>query len=276
LYWEIEADMSQSFLAFKYVFIAAMMNYVNEYAARMQLPIKVPVEQAEVRFLHVSRPFVRADFQNYGGRLQVKNYSFTFGPGSLAIYNLDEHGFVSFGVPMGKGESSASGMERASRMKYVVSTNDVYRMATNWIAALDIDVNRLEAANPPSVNRNPLFKSNRGWVPSPLLTVEWNNPRIPGYDPSNVMVEISSVTGELLKLRIGNNDFCRKKRLLPDGWDKLLSISDEEFLKYNAQQRRELAEKFGVKIEHDFMTNIPTSFYEKLFTPSPKEGSNSP
>jgi hypothetical protein len=251
-------------LAYKYVFVAAMMSQINEYAPRMHLPITVPVQQGNIRFLYVSEPVTLKNYQDYGGRLQVTNYSFTFGLYTHAIYNLDDYGFVKFGVPMGEHESSHSGMERASREKYVMSTNDTYRLATNWLAAMDIDIEKMEAVNPPHVNTDQ-FKSDRGWVPSPILDVRWNRPKFPGYDPTGISVVISAVTGELLKLRDGDGSFRKQNRPLIHDPEKLIAIPDEEFLKYTAQQRADLVEKFaGVTGSKDFLTNMPTAFYRKF------------
>jgi hypothetical protein len=260
------------FLAYKYVFVAAMMSQINEYAPRMHLPITVPVRESEIRFLHVSDPVMLKDFQDHSGRLQVTNYSFTFGLYTRAIINLDEYGFVSFGVPMGAHESSASGMERASREKYVATTNDTYRLATNWLVALDIDIAKLEATNPPRVNTD-LFKSNRGWVPSPILEVRWIRPKFPGWDPTGVSVEISAVTGELLKLSDGDGTFRTPKRPLIYDVEELLAIEDKEFKNYTPQQRADLVEKFAhVTGSKDFLTNMPAAFDRKLSRLKPKPG----
>jgi hypothetical protein len=49
-------------------------------------------------------------------------------------------------------------MERALRAKYVATIDDVYRLATNSLAGLDIDVQKIEAVNPPAWT----LKSKRG------------------------------------------------------------------------------------------------------------------
>ena len=48
--------------------------------------------------------------------------------------------------------------------------------------------------------------------------------------------------------------------------EKLLVISDEQFLKYTEQDRRELVEKFaGIKDNRDFLTNVPLRFTTNCF-----------
>ena len=117
--------------AYKYVMVAAMISQIEHYAPRLHLPIDTPVKKQHIRFLSVSPAFVNGQDQVYGGRLQVTNYSFTFAPNWHNIFNLDEHGFISLGVPMGRDEPSNSGMERTSQMKYIINTNDIYGIASN-------------------------------------------------------------------------------------------------------------------------------------------------
>ena len=83
--------------------------------------------------------------QMFGGRIQVKNYSFTLSDRICHVMNSADDGYASFGMPLEHPhEASNSLMERASLMKYTVSTNDIYRMATNWLVALHIDVAKME------------------------------------------------------------------------------------------------------------------------------------
>jgi hypothetical protein len=249
-------------LAYKYVAIMAMMSQINYHAPRMHLPIDVPVKEQDIRFLHVSPPIAMSNVEDMGGRLQVKNYSFTFATDWRAIYNLDEFGKHSLGIPaLTRDESGNKIMERASLMKYTVNTNDAYRLATNWIAGLDVDIAKLEAAHRPVID-DEMFHSKRGLVPSPLMSVEWQRP---GYDPAGVRVEISAVSGELLTLYDGNGPFHNPPQRFIKDLKSLLAISDEEFLKYNDQERRALVERFAPV--QGSLTNFPASISDSLFEP---------
>ncbi len=227
-------------LAYKYVAIMAMMSQVNYHAPRMHLPIDVPVKEQDIRFLHVAPPVIVGNYADVGGRIQVKNYSFTFANDWRQIYNLDDFGKHSLGIPpQERNEPGNSIMERAALMKYTVNTNDAYRLATNWIAGLDVDIAKLEAIHRPVIDQE-TFHSKRGLVPSPLMSVDW---KMPGNDPAGVRVEISAVSGDLLTLFDGNGPFHNPEHHSPEqpfikDLKNLLAISDEEFLKYNEQQRR--------------------------------------
>jgi hypothetical protein len=128
-------------------------------------------------------------------------------------------------------------------MKYIVKTNDIYRMATNWLVALDIDVDKMEKVKHLYVDRYPIFHSIRGDVPNPVLDVEWQSET--GYDRGAVTVEISAVTGELLELRDEQGYFSKKKQPLINDVDTLLAFRDEEFWKYSTLERSNLLVRFA-------------------------------
>ncbi len=222
----------------------AMISQVNYYAPRLHLPVAVPVMENKIQYLHVSVPFLEKEFRSNGGRIQAENYSFTFDDRLDSISKLADDGYESFGIPMESGETAKSLMERASRMKYTVSTNDIYRMATNWLEAMDIDLVKLEQANPPCVNKYPVFQSERGPVPNPSLVVDWRNPKKPGFDTTAATVKISAVSGDLLQIEIGQGSFFRQPPIVRD-LDKLLAISDEEFAKYSTLERSNLLVQFA-------------------------------
>jgi hypothetical protein len=187
---------------------------------------------------------------------------------------MDPDGFISLGIPPKAKETSNAIMERASRMKYTTTTNDAYRMATNWIAALDIDLEKMAAAYPLKVQQG-MFHSNRGLVPSPVLSVQW------GDHPFGAYMTISAVSGELLELLDGNGSFRKRKPLLTD-LDKLVAISDEDFLRYSVQEWQELVERFAAVKEEQksvasfvalydkfAMTKFPTNAIARERKPSP-------
>jgi hypothetical protein len=220
--------VSQTPLAYRFVATEALVHRFNQYASRMHLPIEVPVKEADIRVLNVSE----APYQ-YRYHIRVKNYLLGLHDRALQFYKKDEYQSLN-----------VSGMEKASRMPYVVNTNDTYRMATNWLTALDVDLVSLEKSNPPCVNRHPFFESERGPVPNPVLGVEWHNPTSPGYDSTEVSVEISAVSGDLIKLVDKTGDFSKRPALIQEV-GKLLAISDEEFLKYSPLERSNLLVRFA-------------------------------
>jgi hypothetical protein len=233
--------MLQAPLAFKYVIAVAMINFVNCYAPRLHLPVDVPITRDHIRFLNVS-PLYRG---HYSARLQIENYSFSFSESMLLVNHLADDGLVSYGIPMEPHESALAGMERASRMKYSMNTNDLYLVASNYLFKLGVDVAKMEKTRLLKVNKYPMFHSDRGWVSNPLLTVEWEDTNAVGYNPFRVMeVQVSAVSGDLLHITDGSY-FKDKEQPFVNDMDKLASISDDEFLKYSTLERSNLLVQFA-------------------------------
>jgi hypothetical protein len=247
--------MLHTTLAYKYVMTMAIVAFVNHYAPRLNLPFEVPLKDQEIQRLGVTTPECDEKMTYYGGGIRVDNYSIGFTDGFLnrsyspytgyfVITKLEDDGMTSFGIPLlHLNESSVSLMERASRMKYTVSTNDLYQLATNYLVALEIDQNTFEKRNPLSVEQGD-FHSHRGLVPSPLMCVYWGEPMLRDPGSNGLAFEISAVSGELLELHAGNASGCKRLPLLKD-LGKLLAISDKEFLTYSTLDRSNLLVNFA-------------------------------
>lgn len=232
--------MSYMPIAYKFVSIMVMMSEVNYYSPRLHLPIDVPIRDQDIQFVLVYPP----GMHQFGGRFQVNSYSFTFFNRAHFIHKLDEFGNQSEGIAARRGESVASTLERASLMKFAVNTNNLYCMATNWLIALDVDVARLEKSNTPCVNKHPFFASKRGPVASPVLTVDWLDPKSYGYI-TEVSVDVSAVSGEILGLADGHGFFAKRQYPVITEFAQLASIPDDEFLKYSTMERSNLLVRFA-------------------------------
>lgn len=150
---------------------------------------------------------------------------------------------TSFGIPMlHLHESANSLMERASRMRYTVSTNDLNQIATNYLMALDIDQKNIGVKNTLVVDQG-VFHSNRGLVPSPLMSVYWGKPALRDPGSGGVAFLISAVSGALLELNAGNTCGCKDLPLIKN-LKKLTAIPDEEFQKYSDTERSNLLVQF--------------------------------
>jgi hypothetical protein len=263
--------MSYTPLAYKYVMTVAMIAFVNHYASRLNMAFDVPLKEQEIQRLGVGRPECDEIMTLYGGGIRVKNYSFGFGDSHVnnrkyvgftsyfTITKLDDDGTGSLGIPpLTPHESSNSLMERASRMKYTVSTNDLYRIATNYLMALDIDQRAIETMNPLKLEQG-VFHSNRGLVPSPMMQIYWGKPALREPGSNGIALNISAVSGELLELNAGNTCGCTGLPLIKD-LDKLLAISDEEFLKYSDSERSNLVARF-VNLPSQMITTVTNLDY---------------
>lgn len=146
-------------LAHEYVMTVAMIAFVNHYAPRLNLPVTLPLKEPEINRIGFTHPECDKVMTRYDGGMRIDHYSIGFKDGFInskyahfnglfAITKLEDDGMTSFGIPLlHPPESSISLMERASRMKYTVSTNGLGRIATNYLTALDIDVKTIETKN---------------------------------------------------------------------------------------------------------------------------------
>ena len=256
--------MLQIPLAYKSVMTAAMIGFVNHYAPRLNMPFDIPIKEQDIQLLGVTPPECDKTLTLYGGGIRVKNYSFSFSDGCIqspyahftgyfSVTKLEDDGMTSFGVPMLKPrEPSNSLMERASRMKYTINTNELYRSATNILVALEIDQNVFEKKNLLRVEQG-VFHSDRGLVPSPLIYIYWGKPELRDPSSNGIALEISAVSGDMLELNVGNASGCKGLPLVKD-MDKLLAIPDSEFLKYSDQERSNLVVRFSA-VAYPGLTN---------------------
>jgi len=233
-----------------------MVAFVNHYAPRLNLPIDVPIKDQNIHKLGCTPPECGTNMTLFGGGFQIGKYSFGFQDGFMngasgwvtpyfVIVKLEDDGLTSFGVPLlYPRESSVSVMERASRMQYTVNTNDLYRIATNYLVALEIDQKAFEKMNQLTI-KPPIYHSPRGLVPSPIMVAYWGEPALRDPGSNGFAFKISSVTGELLEMNVGNASTCKGLPLMKDiDLGNLMAISDEKFLKYSTLERSNLLVRF--------------------------------
>ena len=232
----------------------AMVAFVNHYAPRLHMPFEVPLKDKDIHGIGFTPPECDKIMTLCGSGMQVGEYSFSFTDGFInspyahftgyfGITKLEDDVMSSFGIPMlHLKETSFSLMERASRMKYGTSTNDIYRIATNYLWALEIEPNRLKAG-PLKIEQGD-FHSNRGLVPSPLIEAYWGKPSLRDPGSNGFAFKISAVSGELLELNVGNVATCKWLPLIKN-LDKLVAISDADFLKYSSLDRSNLVVSFS-------------------------------
>jgi hypothetical protein len=157
--------------------------------------------------------------------------------------------------------------EQLAQIKSTINTNDAYRIATNWLLAMDVDLLRLEKDHPSTIRQQSLIPwsenekirvdvggnislvgNTNKEIPLPLFNVDWGNG---GQDkwghPMGPVVDImiSGINGELLKLRQEDDSYSKRPVSLIKDVDKLLAIPDEEFLKYSPLERSNLVVRFA-------------------------------
>ena len=263
-------------LAYKYVAVTLMLAEINFCASRLHLTIDLPIKEQDIKAVAVFPPRVIG----FAGRIDTKDYSFSFAKsGRLRFITKLEDGYQSMGIYRGS-QVLREYHEHMSKIKSTIDTNDAYRIATNWLVAVDVDVQRLEKAHPSTTRQQsfiswPTNENGYGGIrvdsegnisPAdgninrkslPLFDVYWGNGDRDKWGHAMgpaVDIMISGVNGELLKLRQEDDSYSKRPVSLIKDMDKLLAIPDEDFLKYSPTERSNLVARFAA-VHYSASTN---------------------
>ena len=220
-------------LAYKYVALAVMMAEINFCAGKLHLKDNLPIDRQHV----IHELIVNPHDLGFGGRLDTKNYSYTFGEnGHLKfITKLEDGRYQSMGLYRG-GLSMRDFMEQLSVVKSTIDTNEAYHIATNWLAVMEVDFAKLQKDESLKVEQQLVQSSKRGLVPVPLFYVKWG---------MKVDILINGINGDLLNLRQEDDSYSKRPLSLVKDMDKLLAIPDSDFLKYSDLERSNLVVRFS-------------------------------
>lgn len=236
--------MFTSSLAFKYVAAAVMMAEVNYFGQQLHLKGQFPTNTYGTTRQNVGD----LGSLGYGGRIDTPEYSFGFvHEGAVRIVTkLEDNRYQSMGLYRGN-EPIKEFMSRFYQIKSTINTNDAYRLATNWLVAIGIDLSALEKVEPVIIQQQMCRTSNGVEVPCPLFYVQWGkveedqlgHPQGPA-----ITLMVSGINGELLSLRIENDAYSKRPLVLIRDVDKLRAIPDAEFLKYSPTEHSNLITRF--------------------------------
>lgn len=231
-------------LAYQSVVVQQMLPEANFFSDRLKLPTKHPITVPDVAYFHVSPPWYsmlkesnypywpdtifsnhifdssipreqRARALKIGvrGTIETTNCVFGFNQGKLAdIERLSEH----------EVEYYAKDLDKLIGKPSLITDSQAYGLATQWLAAVDIDVLALEKKYPPQVNRlRYLPKGSTNVIELPFYFVHWGWQYFTNGDDSHtvsstplVQVKILGTTKELVELHMLDTSFSRRPLLL--------------------------------------------------------------
>jgi hypothetical protein len=122
-----------------------------------------------------------------------------------------------------------------------LTTNEAYELATNWIAALSIDVNALEKTHPVCMRHQFYYGDNNRQIELPIIDVLWGDQKKPAVE-----VSIYGPDRKLLKLRQNDESFSRKPTGMAKDPAGLLNINDADFSQFSNEQRSNLVSEFVI------------------------------
>jgi hypothetical protein len=245
--WAMMKEVGQhASLAYRAAVIKKMLEEANYFAERLKLPTKRPIQITDIcsdwdagawfSIIHTSYP-PHVGYFNYlpatifttniynasisrerrlqslrfglYGYLDITNFEFGFNEGRLVhIMRLD--------AP--QTEYYARRLNELVGKPSLIDTNGAYQLATQWLAAVDIDVTALEKQSGllikggHSVNQlHYLARGATNYITLPLYYVDFGSQHFPAsgnlkaFDEPLVSVEILGTTKELQELTIGAN-----------------------------------------------------------------------
>ena len=229
-------------LAYKYVAMLLMVAEVNFFCGQTGLKIERPYTEHDVQKGSHVGPY---DPKDFGGSILTDQYLFGFGWGHLATFS--KRGFM----PANSSKGVHGRILELSQVSSLIDTNEAYRLATNWLTALGVDVKRMEgkyrrnivqARNYPDGNREATP------VLLPVYYVEWRGSILrsqPNQEIAVVRVVIFGATKELVDYLVLDDSLFLRPRILMKDAEKLLAIPDEEFRRYDPLQRSNLVAQFS-------------------------------
>jgi hypothetical protein len=226
------------YIAYDYVAVAILVAKANLCAINLHLPIPAPVVQSSLSFKLVAPPKAVA-YLGFGGRVDCQQYTFSFGDPP------QDHCFIAKLDPFGD-LSVAEQNELLSRQKSLLDTNGAYRLATNWLRLMDIDVLKLEKARKPEVRQRWCYGKGdpAPRILLPIFQVRWGD-----WDNPKAEVVIDGRDKALLELNeYDPKEYTRHPTGLAKDLDKLLAIPDEEFLNYSPVEKSNLVARFAVNL----------------------------
>jgi hypothetical protein len=225
-----DTNQLQHALAYEQAAARRMLAEVNFYVERLNLPESQPVKNASAR---VNPPW-------FGGlgAVETKDFLYSFvGSDRKPITNQHgaegflEHGKLAYIIrkePFALltnevGDDFSALTEKLSKIPSQIDTNQAYQLATQWLAAADVDLAALEKRHLPLVEQHFVYSGPITWefgkepppnTPKkllPIFDVTWG-----GASESSppVSVEIYGPTKELIHLRMEDTRYSKRQPIV--------------------------------------------------------------
>ena len=229
-------------LPYKATMLQQMLAEANRASDRLQLPMRRPIQKDDLADLFIPFPWycvvhetnapyfpvtvfgrdicdtnipieLRLHALKFGvdGRIDTTNFEFGFMEGKLThVMRLSD--------PM--TEYYAHDLDKLVGQPSLIDTNGAYQLATQWLAAVDVD---MTALNKLKWTVNQLHYKTRGatnYVTLPLYYVDFGSKHhaafgnLKAYDEPLVSVEVLGTTKELQEILIKEPAFSRRPQLL--------------------------------------------------------------
>jgi len=216
--------------AYRFVAVAVMLAEINNCAFRLGLDCELPISERSLQVEHVANPFITG----FGGTFETKDFSFIFfKSGCLGTISRKHDSFRPF-------------LPTSLQMGTITNSTEAYRLASNWLHAISIDVAKLEKKSPVSVRAVPVQLASESphytseTFSLQVLHVDWGKESSP-----SIRVAIFPQGKQLLAIYVDDQSFSTRPKELIKNMDALLAIPNEEFQHYSAADRAALIARFA-------------------------------
>ncbi|HXI51724.1 MAG TPA: hypothetical protein VNH84_09470 [Candidatus Saccharimonadales bacterium] len=193
--------------AYQAAALQLMVGEANFAAHRLGLPEEVPAVTNLLAVAEVGVPPL-----GVGGAVGTSNYLFSFAKGRLRSIRKREW--------LSKVQPPASNLFNLTRTPSLLDTNSAHQLATQWLAALTVDVIALERKHTRHIFQAPTRVPNadprepEATVLTPLFQISWGVRPPPADFWSPVRVKLLGSTKQLLELDINDTTLLRRPRLM--------------------------------------------------------------
>lgn len=237
--------------AYKYVAMTMMIAQANLFATKVDLPLDHPITQTNIILSRCSVAPPR--LMGFGGSIVTEKYFFGFGHDHLANFWQWEF------RPASSSEGIREQHERWSKATSQVGTNEVRQLALNWLTGLGIDTATLEEKYPCKITQTKFYphaENSEGSlgqakrVTLPVFHIQWGSIPLrgrPHYSLPAATMTVFGPTKELIEYHLFDDALMLRPKLEIKDAEKLLTISNEVFYKFNEMQKSNFIEQFTPK-----------------------------
>jgi hypothetical protein len=245
---EMVKILNHSSIAFRQTVKQQMLVEANFAAERLKLPTRYPISASDICDSHISWPWncvmhpganrfpgtmfpetvygehifdssipreerLRALKIGLAGYISNINYQFGFDYGKLCH-------ILRLSLTEPHVEYYAHDLDKLVGKPSLIDTNDAYQLASQWLAAIDVDITAVNKLKWTVNQLHYLAKGATNAVNLPLFYVDFGSKHYPAignlvaYDKPLLSVEILGTTKELQEILINDESFCRRPILL--------------------------------------------------------------
>lgn len=236
--------MTLSF-AYKYFAMMLMVSEANFFCGKTGLSPGRLFTESDVRPGSHVGPL---NSTNFSGSIITDQYFFGYWQGHLANFRSRDF------MPQDSDKAIQERNRELSKYSSLIDTNGAYQLATNWLAALGVDVAALERKYRLNFIQWRYYPAGKNGpvIMLPVYTVEWRGFILrtqPNRESAVVTVTVFGATKELVEYHVLDNSLFLRPRIQIKDAEKLLSIPDEEFRSFDAVQRSNLVAQFTARGE---------------------------